>query len=222
MTTFVEPEPVSVIPSGFLALDAALGAGGYPCGRIVEVSGPEPGGRMALALHAIAGAQCNGGIAAFVDAEHALDIGYARAAGVNPEKLLVSQPDTGEQALEIVEMLARTGTCALIVIGSVELLVPAAEISREDSLGLQARLMSQALRKLTAVAHRTGTTLMFLRQEGEGGNALKFYASVRLDVRRIGTGPDGCSRVRARVVKNKVAPPFGEAEIELRSPPGEP
>src|SRR5580692_4046415 len=197
-----EPEPVSTIGTGSLALDMATGVGGYPRGRVVEVYGPESSGKTTLALHAIAEAQKSGGIAAFIDAEHALDVTYARGIGVETDKLLISQPDTGEQALDIVEMLVRSAAIDLIVIDSVAALTPKAELEGEmgdQHMGLQARLMSQALRKLTAVAHRTGTTLMFLNQLRQkigvtfgspetttGGNALKFYASMRLDVRRIG------------------------------------
>jgi recombination protein RecA len=227
---------VKVIRSGSLAIDDALGVGGYPRGRIVEVYGPESSGKTTLTLHAIAEAQAAGGIAAFVDAEHAFDVAYARALGVDTEKLLVSQPDNGEQALEIVEMLTRSEVVDLIVVDSVAALTPKAEIEGDmgdQHMGLQARLMSQALRKLTAAAHRTGTTLMFINQLRQkigvifgspetttGGNALKFYASVRLDVRRIGQLKvgDGVvgSRTRVKVVKNKLARPFQEAEFEIR------
>ena len=229
-------EPVSVLPSGSLALDLATGIGGYPRGRIVEVFGPEASGKTTLALHAIAEAQKAGGICAFIDAEHALDVAYARQVGVELEKLLVSQPDTGEQALDITEALVRSGAVDLIVVDSVAALVPRAEIEGEMGdahMGLQARLMSQALRKLTAVAHRTGTMLLFINQLRQkigvtfgtpetttGGNALKFYASMRLDVRRIGqvkVGDDLVGgRTRVKVVKNKCAPPFTEAEFEIR------
>ncbi len=231
-----EAEPVATISTGSLALDMATGVGGYPRGRVVEIYGPESSGKTTLALHAIAEAQRNGGIAAFVDAEHALDVSYARGIGVETERLLVSQPDTGEQALEIVEMLVRSAAVDIVVVDSVAALTPKAEIEGEmgdQHMGLQARLMSQALRKLTAVTHRTGTTLIFLNQLRQkigvtfgspetttGGNALKFYASMRLDVRRIsqvkvGDEPVG-GRTRVKVAKNKCAPPFCEAEFEIR------
>src|SRR6204780_1795960 len=231
-----EPEPISTIGTGSLALDMATGVGGYPRGRVVEVYGPESSGKTTLALHAIAEAQKSGGIAAFIDAEHALDVAYARSIGVDTEKLLVSQPDTGEQALDITEMLVRSAAVDLIVIDSVAALTPKAELEGEmgdQHMGLQARLMSQALRKLTAVAHRTGTTLMFLNQLRQkigvvfgspetttGGNALKFYASMRLDVRRIGQVKIGDEpvggRTRDKIPKKKGAPPFTEAEFEIR------
>lgn len=227
---------IAVIRSGSLALDEALGVGGYPRGRIVEIYGPEASGKTTLTLHAIAQAQANGGIAAFIDAEHAFDVSYARTLGVDTEKLLVSQPDNGEQALEIVEMLTRSETVDLVVIDSVAALTPKAEIEGDmgdQHMGLQARLMSQALRKLTAAAHRTGTTLMFINQLRQkigvvfgspetttGGNALKFYASVRLDVRRIGqlkvSDTVVGSKTRVKVVKNKLARPFQEAEFDIR------
>jgi len=225
-----------VIASGSIALDHALGIGGYPCGRIVEIFGPESSGKTTLALHAIAQVQASGGVAAFVDAEHAFDVRYARGIGVDTSSLLVSQPDHGEQALDIVEILARSGTLSLVVIDSVAALVPKAEIEGDmgDShVGLQARLMSQALRKLTAVANRTHTTILFINQlrtkigvmfgspeTTTGGNALKFYSSVRLDVRRIGKvmANDAVvgNRTRVKVIKNKCAPPFSEAEFDVR------
>jgi recombination protein RecA len=231
-----EAEPVSTIGTGSLALDLATGVGGYPRGRVVEIYGPESSGKTTLALHAIAEAQRSGGVAAFIDAEHALDIAYARDIGVATEKLLISQPDTGEQALDIAEMLVRSGAVDLIVIDSVAALTPKAELEGEmgdQHMGLQARLMSQALRKLTAVTHRTGTTLLFLNQLRQkigvtfgspetttGGNALKFYASMRLDVRRIGQVKIGDEpvggRTRVKIAKNKCAPPFTEAEFEIR------
>jgi len=231
-----EPEPVAAIPSGSLALDLATGIGGYPRGRVVEIYGPESSGKTTLALHAIAQAQKAGGIAAFIDAEHALDVAYARSIGVVTDKLLVSQPDTGEQALDITEMLVRSGAVDLVVIDSVAALTPKAELEGDMGdahMGLQARLMSQALRKLTAAAYRSGTTLMFLNQLRQkigvtfgspetttGGNALKFYASMRFDVRRIGQVKVGDEpvggRTRVKVAKNKCAPPFCEAEFEVR------
>jgi len=229
-------EPVATISTGSLALDLATGVGGYPRGRVVEVYGPESSGKTTLALHAIAQAQRNGGVCAFIDAEHAIDINYAKSIGVEIDKLLVSQPDTGEQALDIAEMLVRCGAVDLIVIDSVAALTPKAELEGEmgDShMGLQARLMSQALRKLTGIAHRTDTTLMFINQLRQkigvtfgnpetttGGNALKFYASMRLDVRRIGQVKIGDElvggRTRVKLAKNKCAPPFTEAEFEIR------
>jgi recombination protein RecA len=220
-------EKVGAIPTGSLGLDAAIGVGGHPRGRVVELFGPKGAGKTTLGLHAVASAQATGGIAAFVDTSHTLDIRYAAALGVSVDKLYLSQPDTGEQALEIVEILCRSGGVDLIVVDSVNALTPRAEIEGEMGdahVGLQARLMSQALRKLTAVAHRTGTCLLFVT-EVEGGtgvpcaNALKFYSSVRLDVRTVQEERDGDrvvgNAVRVRVVKNKVARPFGEAEFTI-------
>jgi recombination protein RecA len=230
-----ERAPVEVIPTGSIALDVALGIGGLPRGRIIEVYGPESSGKTTVALHAIANAQRNGGIAAFIDAEHALDPEYAKALGVDTDALLVSQPDTGEQALEIADMLIRSGSIDIIVIDSVAALVPRAEIEGEmgDShVGLQARLMSQALRKLTGALNNTGTTMIFINQLREkigvffgspettaGGKALKFYASVRLDIRRIETLKEGVdavgNRTRVKVVKIKMAAPFKQAEFDI-------
>lgn len=230
-----ERAPIEAIPTGSIALDVALGIGGLPKGRIVEIYGPESSGKTTVALHAIANAQRNGGTAAFIDAEHALDPEYAKKLGVDIDSLLVSQPDTGEQALEITDMLIRSGSIDVIVIDSVAALVPRAEIEGEMGdahVGLQARLMSQALRKLTGALNNTKTTAIFINQLREkvgvffgspettsGGKALKFYASVRLDIRRIETLKDGQdsvgNRARVKVVKNKLAAPFKQAEFDI-------
>jgi recombination protein RecA len=229
-------ERVPSIPTGSPSLDEALGCGGYPKGRVVEVYGPESSGKTTLTLHAIAQCQAAGGVAAFIDAEHALDVHYAKNLGVDAKGLLVSQPDSGEQALDIAEILVKSGAIDLVVVDSVAALVPQAELDGDmgaTHVGLQARLMSQALRKLAGAAHRTGTTILFINQlrmkigvmfgspeTTTGGHALKYYASVRLDIRRIGAVKQGDdvigNRTRIKVVKNKLAPPFRKVELDIR------
>ncbi|MEM7139349.1 MAG: recombinase RecA [Myxococcota bacterium] len=229
-------QKVPSISSGSPSLDGALGCGGYPKGRVVEIYGPESSGKTTLTLHAIAECQRAGGVAAFIDAEHALDVHYAKNLGVDAKQLLVSQPDSGEQALDIAEILVRSGTIDLVIVDSVAALVPQAELDGDmgaTHVGLQARLMSQALRKLAGAAHRTGTTIIFINQlrmkigvmfgspeTTTGGHALKYYASVRLDIRRIGAVKQGeevlGNRTRVKVVKNKLAPPFQKVEFDIR------
>lgn len=231
-----QAERVPCIPTGSPSLDEALGCGGYPKGRVVEIFGPESSGKTTLTLHAIAECQAAGGVAAFIDAEHALDVHYAKNLGVDIKELLVSQPDSGEQALDIAEILVRSGSIDLVVIDSVAALVPQAELDGDmgaTHVGLQARLMSQALRKLAGTAHRTATTIVFINQlrmkigvmfgspeTTTGGHALKYYASVRLDIRRVGAVKQGeevlGNRTRVKVVKNKLAPPFQKVEFDIR------